>query len=96
MTTTRKRLGTIGVVSGNVMVGDPSHFIGADAIILESIPDREELGNVLNDADGEPVVFETPKYRNLGLSVPADTGGLAVWLEIDDETERRRLVVDLD
>ena len=91
----RKAIGRIGVVSGNVMVGDPAHFIGTDALILESIPDREELGNALNDADGEPLVFETPKYRRLGISVPSDTGGLDVYMETDDEG-RRRLVVELD
>ena len=90
----RKKIGTVGVDAGMLMVGDPCYFVGKDATINECCKDWAQACTEVFCAEGR----DDDSMDVYGLGVACETthgdGEYPVFLETTNG--RRRLVVELD
>lgn len=93
----RKQIGSCGVDAGMLMVGDPCYFIGRKASIHTRCASwKQACTEVFCKGD---IPRDTPMdVYGLGVAIATTYGDgcFPVYLEIDDKTGRRRLIVNLD
>ena len=93
----RKRIGSVGVDSGLMYVGDPCYIVGADSTIMRKTPTWDEFYKAYLDHDDRvSIVAPVTAEASLGIAVSSGYGDgvYPVYADFGADGVIRRLTIE--